>query len=149
VTAPHGPAEEVADRLAIRETLAWYMRAMRDKNLDAMDDVFTPDAFIDYSAIGGTPGRWPEVKPWLGGMVLHVEFFSLYVGDVFPTFSDDRDGATVESTWHGVFVAAPGEIPLIVYGSYTDEFVRTDDGWRICRRQDRPALQVPAGNAAG
>jgi hypothetical protein len=78
-------------------------------------------------------------------MVLHVEFFSLYVGDVFPVFDATRDRATVDSTWHGVFVAAPGEVPLIVYGSYTDEFVRTGDGWRICRRQDRPAIQVPAG----
>jgi SnoaL-like domain len=148
VTAPHGPAEEAADRLAIRETLAWYMRAMREKHLDGMDDVFTPDAFIDYSAIGGTPGNWPEVKQWLAGMVLHVEFFSLYVGDVFPVFDADRTHATVDSTWHGVFVAAPGEVPLIVYGSYTDEFVRTDDGWRICRRQDRPAMQVLAGGPA-
>jgi hypothetical protein len=121
------------------------MRAMRTKDLDQMDDVFTPDAFIDYSAIGGTPGPWPEVKPWLGGMVLHVEFFSLYVGDVFPTFDADRNRAIVDSTWHGVFVAAPGDVPLIVYGSYTDEFVRTADGWRISRRQDRPAIQVPAG----
>jgi hypothetical protein len=148
VTKPHGPAEEVADRLAIRETLAWYMRAMRDKNVDGMDDVFTADAFIDYSAIGGTPGVWSDVKPWLRGMVVPVEFFSLYVGDVFPTFDATRDHATVESTWHGVFVAAPGAVPLIVYGSYVDEFVRTDDGWRICRRQDRPAVQVPAGAAA-
>jgi hypothetical protein len=67
-------------------------------------------------------------------MVLHVEFFSLYVGDVFPTFDADRNRATVDSTWHGVFVAAAGEVPLIVYGSYTDEFVRTADGWRISRR---------------
>jgi SnoaL-like domain len=148
VTAPHGPAEEVADRLAIRETLAWYMRAMRDKDVDAMDDVFTPDAFIDYSAIGGTPGPWSDVKPWLRGMVVPVEFFSLYVGDVFPVFDADRDRATVESTWHGVFVAAAGAVPLIVYGSYVDEFVRTDDGWRIKGRQDRPAVQAPAGAAA-
>jgi SnoaL-like domain len=148
VTAPHGPPEEVADRLAIRETLAWYMRAMRDKDVDAMDDVFTPDAFIDYSAIGGTPGPWSDVKAWLRGMVVPVEFFSLYVGDVFPVFDASRDRATVESTWHGVFVAAADAVPLIVYGSYVDEFVRTDDGWRIDRRQDRPAVQVPAGTVA-
>lgn len=131
--------------LAIRETLAGYMRAMRIKDLDLMDDVFTPDAVIDYTAIGGTPGPWPEVKPWLGGMVLGVELFSLYVGDVYPTFNADRSAATVESTWHGVFVAAPGAVPLIVYGSYADEFVRSPDGWRIARRTDQPAIQVPAG----
>jgi SnoaL-like domain len=146
------PAAEVADVLAIRETLAWYMRAMRIKDLDLMDDVFTPDAIIDYTAIGGTPGPWPEVKQWLGGMVLGVEFFSLYVGDIYPAFrtvdGHDRSAATVESTWHGVFVAAPGAVPLIVFGSYTDEFVRTADGWRIAKRTDQPAIQVPAGGAS-
>ena len=146
------PADEVADRLAIRETLAWYMRAMRIKDLDLMDAVFTPDAVIDYTAIGGTPGPWPEVKPWLAGMVLGVELFSLYVGDVYPTFhtgpGGDGSSATVESTWHGVFAAAPGAVPLIVYGSYTDEFVRAADGWRISKRTDQPAIQVPAGGAS-
>ncbi len=151
MSAPRAAAE-VADVLAIRETLAWYMRAMRIKDLDLMDDVFTPDAIIDYTAIGGTPGPWPEVKPWLAGMVLGVEFFSLYVGDIYPTFhsspGQDRSSATVESTWHGVFVAAPGAVPLIVYGSYTDEFVRAADGWRIAKRTDQPAIQVPAGAAS-
>jgi hypothetical protein len=75
---------DAADRAAIRDVLARYMRAMRLGDVDLMDDVFTADAIIDYTAIGGTRASWSETKPWLRGMI-DVELFRLYVGDVYPT----------------------------------------------------------------
>jgi hypothetical protein len=136
----------MSDLDAIREVLARYMRAMRLQDVDLMDDVFTPEAVIDYSAIGGTKASWAETKPWLRGMIA-VEHFILHVGDVYPTFSEDGQRASVESTWHGVFVAAPDATPLLIYGTYDDELVRTPDGWRIHARTDHPALQVAAATA--
>ncbi|HEU5305990.1 MAG TPA: nuclear transport factor 2 family protein [Acidimicrobiia bacterium] len=136
----------MSDLAAIREVLARYMRAMRLHDVDLMDDVFTPDAVIDYTAIGGTKTSWAETKPWLQGMIA-VEHFILFVGDVYPTFTDDGQRASVESTWHGVFVAAPDATPLLIYGTYADELVRTPDGWRIRARTDQPALQVAAATA--
>ncbi len=135
---------DAADRAAIRDVLARYMRAMRLGDVDLMDGVFTADAIIDYTAIGGTRASWSETKPWLRGMI-DVELFMLYVGDVYPTFASDGDAAAVESTWHGVFVAAAGVTPLTIFGTYDDHFVRTPDGWRISERTDHPAVQVPAG----
>ena len=73
----------------IREVLAWYMRAMRLRDVDLMDDVFTADAIIDYTAIGGSVASWPDTKPWLRGMI-DVELFMLFVGDVYPVFAADR-----------------------------------------------------------
>ena len=52
----------------------------------------------------------------------------------------------MESTWHGVFVATPDTPPLVIFGTYDDEFVRTPDGWRISARNDNPAVQI-AGTA--
>ena len=49
-------AAEPDDHAALREVLARYMRAMRLHDVDLMDDVFTPDAVIDYTAIGGVEG---------------------------------------------------------------------------------------------
>ena len=137
-------AGDVLDRLAIREVLAKYMLAMRTHDVDLMDDVFTADAVIDYTAIGGSRAPWSETKPWLHAMI-DVELFMLYIGDVYPTFDAGADAADVESTWHGVFVAAAGATPLTIFGTYTDRFVRTPDGWRISERTDHPAIQVPAG----
>jgi SnoaL-like domain len=138
-------AGDVLDRLAIREVLAKYMLAMRTHDVDLMDDVFTADAVIDYTAIGGSRAPWSETKPRLHAMT-DVELFMLYVGDVYPTFDAGADAAEVESTWHGVFVAAAGATPLTIFGTYSDRFVRTPDGWRISERTDHPAIQVPAGS---
>ena len=137
---------DAADRAAIREVLAWYMRAMRLRDVDLMDAVFTADATIDYTAIGGSVASWPDTKPWLRGMI-DVELFMLFVGDVYPVFGADRQTAEVESTWHGVFLASADAPPLIVFGTYDDRFVLTPDGWRISERIDHPAVQVPAGSA--
>jgi hypothetical protein len=137
---------DAAHLAAIHEVLACYMRAMRRRDVDLMDDVFTADATIDYTAIGGSVASWPDTKPWLQGMI-DVELFMLFVGDVYPVFATDRQTAEVESTWHGVFVASADTPPLIVFGTYTDRFVRTPDGWRISERTDHPAVQVPAGSA--
>jgi hypothetical protein len=135
--------DDLADRAAIRDVLARYVRAMRTGDVDLMDAVFTADAMIDYTAIGGSNASWSDTKPWLRNMI-DVELFMLFVGDVYPTFADDRNAADVESTWHGVFVASADTLPLTIFGSYADRFVRTPDGWRICARTDQPAIQVPA-----
>ena len=139
-------SDHAADHAAIREVLARYTRAMRLHDVDLMDDVFTPDAVVDYTAIGGSKSSWAETKDWLRGMIA-VEHFILFVGDVYPTFADDGQSAAVESTWHGVFVATPDTPPLVIFGTYDDELVRTADGWRIRARTDHPAVQVAAALA--
>lgn len=135
--------DDLADCAEIRAVLARYMRAMRMRDVDVMDTVFTADAVIDYTAIGGSRASWSDTKSWLRGMI-DVELFMLFVGDVYPNFADDRNTADVESTWHGVFVAATGVPPLMIFGTYADQFVRTAEGWRISARTDQPALQVAA-----
>lgn len=136
------PPDAAADVAEIREVLARYMRAMRLGDVDLMDDVFTPDAVVDYTAIGGSVLSWTETKPWLKGMIA-VELFMLFVGDVYVTFDANGIGADVETSWHGAFVATPDAPPLTIFGTYDDRFVRTPDGWRIEARTDRPALQIP------
>jgi hypothetical protein len=146
MTTDPEPAE-LADHAAIRAVLAHYMRAMRLRDVDLMDAVFTADATIDYTAIGGSKASWADTKGWLQGMI-DVELFMLFVGDVYPVFAADRQTADVESTWHGVFVGSAGAPPLIIFGTYADRFVRTPEGWRISVRTDQPALQIPAPAAA-
>ncbi len=44
-----GRGRREVDIVEIREVLARYMRAMRLGDVDLMDDVFLPDAIIDYT----------------------------------------------------------------------------------------------------
>jgi ketosteroid isomerase-like protein len=132
-----------ADVDDIRDQLARYMRAMRLQDLDLMATVFTDDAVIDYTAIGGSCAGWAETRAFLDATLAGVEQFRLHVGDVYVTLDADGDAADVETTWHGVFVPSGGAPPLLVYGTYDDRFVRTAAGWRIARRVDHPAIQLP------
>src|ERR1700709_2567341 len=55
----------LSDRLEIDDLLTSYTRAIDTGEWDRLDDVFTPDAHIDYTAPGGIEGAFPEVKAWL------------------------------------------------------------------------------------
>ena len=57
--------EEISDRLEIQQLLVDYSTAIDQRRFDDLDKVFTPDAYIDYRALGGIDGRYPEVKDWL------------------------------------------------------------------------------------
>ena len=56
---------EVSDRLEIQQLLGNYSTAIVQRCFDDLDRVFTPDAYIDYRAMGGIDGMYPDVKAWL------------------------------------------------------------------------------------
>ena len=57
--------QEVSDRLEIQDLMVRYSYAIDSRNWDALDDVFTPDAHIDYSVFGGSVGNLEETKKFL------------------------------------------------------------------------------------
>ena len=48
--------QEISDRLEIQDLLTAYCDAIDSQNWDALDDIFTPDAIIDYTDAGGAKG---------------------------------------------------------------------------------------------
>jgi len=54
--------EEISDRFEIQQLLIDYSTAIDRRRFDDLDLVFTSDAYIDYRAMGGIDGRFPEVK---------------------------------------------------------------------------------------
>ena len=57
--------QEISDRLEIQQLLVDYSTAIDGRSFDALDAVFTPDAYIDYRESGGVDGQFPQVKAWL------------------------------------------------------------------------------------
>jgi hypothetical protein len=57
--------EEISDRLEIQDLQVAYSHAIDFKRFDELDDVFTPDAHIDYTVFGGPAGSYPEIKKYL------------------------------------------------------------------------------------
>ena len=52
--------EEISDRFEIQQLLIDYSTAIDKRRFDDLDLVFTPDAYIDYRAMGGIDGRSPR-----------------------------------------------------------------------------------------
>jgi hypothetical protein len=155
--------EEISDRLEIQDLLIAYSTAIDTRRFDDLDRVFTPDAYIDYRAMGGVDGRYPEVKAWLAQVLPNFPAYAHMLGNVDIRLAGDTASARTLCFNPMVLGAAPaatsgsgaapaatsdsgaapaatsdsgGEQPQVLFCGlwYEDEFVRTGDGWRMSRR---------------
>lgn len=126
--------DRVADRQEINELLARYSWAMHDRDFDAWQACFTPDAHADYTTAGGIAGTPAEAAAWLSSTMSMFETNISHGGNVVVNFDSD-DSAKVRSIYKMVMKIG-GESPTYMEacGYYNDVVVRTADGWRIADR---------------
>jgi hypothetical protein len=124
---------EISDRLEIQQLMVDYSSAIDQRRFGDLDHVFTPDAYIDYREMGGIDGPYPQVKAWLAETLPNFPAYSHLLGN----FDVRIDGDTAKSrTLCFNPMVLGGEKNNIMFCGlwYDDEFVRTDDGWRMTRR---------------
>ncbi len=122
---------EVADRLAIAETLALYCRGIDRCDAEQLAAVFTPDAHLDYGS-GAAPiaETIAGLMAGLGGMRLTQHNISNTVMRL------DGDTARAETNCVALHIipTPDGEIELVVGGRYLDRLVKLEGRWRIAER---------------
>jgi hypothetical protein len=125
--------EEVSDRFEIQQLLIDYSTAIDKRRFDDLDRVFTPDAYIDYRAMGGIDGSFPEVKAWLAQVLPNFPAYAHMLGNFDVRI--DGDAASSRTICFNPMVLG-GEKNQILYCGlwYEDEFIRTPEGWRMSRR---------------
>lgn len=129
--------QEISDRFEIQDLVFRYAHLIDTRQFDQLRDVFTEDAFVDYSVYGGS----------VGDLDTTIEFLEKAVTrELFPNCQ--HLNANVQVTLDGdtasgrVMCFNPMEMNLPGGDSqtymlglwYVDEYRRTADGWRICRR---------------
>src|SRR3954449_713116 len=135
-------AQRLSDRIEIDDLLTSYTVAVDTGDWDRLDEVFTHDAQIDYTATGGIAGEFPEVKKWLAETL--PAFFSgtqHYVTQKDVRIDpEDPDRADVRGYFYNpmVFHEAAGSgssrgLLMDLGGYYHHELVRTAQGWRSRR----------------
>jgi hypothetical protein len=128
--------EEISDRLEIQQLLVAYSTAIDTRRFDDLDQVFTPDAYIDYRAMGGIDGQFPDVKKWLSEILPNFPAYSHLIGNFDVRVTRDATGDTAKSRilcFNPMVLGDDGQV-LFCGLWYDDEFVRTADGWRMTRR---------------
>ena len=127
--------QELSDRLEIQDLQTAYSSAIDTRNWDALDRVFTQDAWIDYTAFGGSAGRLAETKGFLAkAMTMFAGFQHMVATSAVKLSGNRATGKTI--CWNPMLVKrAGGEEHVFFCGLwYHDEYLRTQGGWRITRR---------------
>ena len=84
---------EISDRFEIQQLITDYSTAIDTRRFDDLDAVFTEDAYIDYTALGGIEGSYPEVKAWLAEVLPNFPMYAHMLGN----FSVRIEGDTASS----------------------------------------------------
>jgi hypothetical protein len=146
--------QQMSDWIEIQELLADYSHAIDHHDWDALDEVFTPDAVIDYSEMGGSVGDLETTKEFLAKALPNFASYQHMVATSKLTFDGDR--ASGRTICHNPMVMDVGDGQTHVFFCglwYRDTFVRTPEGWRIKERYEErsyvhnrpPGLTAPEG----
>lgn len=128
---------ELADRQEIVDVITRYTRAIDTRNWADLDQVFTEDAVLDYSAVGGPADALPVAKPWVAEGLAGFLRYQHVIGQVAIEFDGDTARATAYFTNPMVARNPDGSENLVeVGGYYHHELVRTPDGWRSRKMVD-------------
>ncbi|MFT4054050.1 MAG: nuclear transport factor 2 family protein [Novosphingobium sp.] len=129
------PLQELSDRVEIQDLLARYSFAIDDKDWNALDRIFTPDAHIDYSAAGGAVGSLARIKAWLPDAMARFPRTHHMVATTKLDLDGDRATSRTMLFNPMVYAAPDGAEKTFFIGLfYRDVLVRTADGWRIHER---------------
>jgi hypothetical protein len=139
--------QEISDRMEINDLIIDYSTAVDSGQIDDFDNIFTADAFIDYTAMGGIKGNLEEIKAYLKGVVSFFPATQHMIAN--SRIRIDHDTAMGRIMCHNpmVFNLADGGKQTAYYGLwYVDKYIRTDAGWRIQERVEEHSYEhnVPA-----
>jgi len=132
--------QQLSDRFEIQDLVFHYADLIDSKQFDQLrDEVFTADAHIDYSAMGGSVGDLEETITFLEAAVTPALFPNTQHlnANVQVALDGDRAKGRV-MCFNPMEMAMPdGGIQTYFLGLwYVDEYRRTTAGWRISRREE-------------
>ncbi|GAC68574.1 nuclear transport factor 2 family protein [Gordonia soli] len=123
--------EEISARLEITQVLTDYSTAVDARRFDDLDHVFTTDATVDYSVMGGIVGNPTEVKRWLGEVLPAFSAYCHFLGN--HDIAVDGDSATSRTLCLNP-MQTPDSSTFLLGLWYRDTWSHTADGWRIATR---------------
>ncbi len=142
--------QQVSDRFDIENLLVEYCHIIDQQLIDRLDDIFSEDAFIDYTAMGGIAGNREEIKAFLKQALPAFGATQHMIANQQIRLDGDR--ATGRIMCFNPMQLGGGEqaAPVFFLGLwYVDEYVRTPAGWRISRRVEEKSWVFNAPQGMG
>jgi hypothetical protein len=131
-------ANSVEDQIALQRLVTEYAYAIDEREWHRLDQVFTPDAYIDYRAMGGIDGPYPRVKAWLPDALKPFPGYMHFIGNLwFHVVGDEAQGKVACLNPMRVPKPDGGDEMMLLGLWYYDRYVRTPAGWRISERVEK------------
>ncbi len=128
--------QEISDRMEIQQAMVDYATAIDSRDFEALDRVFTPDAYIDYTAMGGIQGKFPEIKAWLKDTMKWFPNYSHMIGNQAIKLDGDRASSRT-ICFNPIVMQVEGKPHTMFFGLwYIDQWLRTPEGWRMTERRE-------------
>ena len=127
--------QKCIDRQAVINLLIQYATALDTKNWALLEQCFLPDAVADYGEDAGRHEGYPAIEEtvrfFLDGLDSSQHLLGNYVVEI------EGDDATSTCYLHAQHYLedTKGGDTYTVGGTYEDELVRTNEGWRIKHRK--------------
>jgi hypothetical protein len=130
--------QEISDRLEIQDLLARYSNAIDTMQWDQLDALFTDDADIDYTSMGGIRGTLADQKAFLEANLPTIFQRGFQHLAATTMFDIDGDTASIRTICFNPMVLEDTKHLLLCGMWYQDTLRRVDGRWRISKRvQDR------------
>ncbi len=123
---------QLLDRNAIRELIARYAHSVDRRDLDGVAACFTADA-----AYRGSLGQG-SIDVALAALRERMAQYTStmhFIGNQLVDLSGDRATSETYAIAYHQMQREDGRRNMAVGVRYLDDLLRTEDGWRICRRE--------------
>jgi len=125
--------QNFADHLEIQQVINLYASAIDKHQWSALDGVFTDDAVANFIGIGVFEGR-QAIADLIASVLTQCSATQHLIGNINVVVSGDTATATCYLSALHVGLGDYAAETLTVWGEYSDELVRTANGWRIAHR---------------
>jgi len=142
--------QEISDRLEIQDLVHRYAQIIDSKDFDLLrEEIFCEEAFIDYSAFGGSKGNLEETIAFLhNAMKIFPNTQHLNANIQISLGDSAKDGAGPDAATGRIMCLNPQEMKLpgrdehIFFCGlwYIDQYRRTEQGWRIAERVEEKSF---------
>lgn len=129
--------QNFADHLEIQHVINLYASAIDKHQWSALEGVFTDDAIANFIGIGVFEGR-QAITDLITSVLEQCSATQHLLGNMNIEVNGDKASATCYLSALHVGLGDYATETLTVWGEYSDELVRTANGWRIVHRTLTP-----------
>lgn len=131
--------QEISDRFEIQDLCYQYAdiidRCGKQQCAEELRDIFTEDAHIDYSPMGGVVGGVDEVINFINESLQFFREYQHLNANIQLTIEGDTATGRVMCFNPMELAMGKGETQTLFMGLwYKDKYIRTAKGWRIVER---------------